>query len=442
MTRANLSADERAAMDAFHESGLIDKTQSHDLAGVGETGIDYSPLRARVMAVISWGFHRTEVWNREVTALAAYRMAKAAGQDYSDAVDTAHDLTWKTHFDYSNASRPRMMQNDFAKVALVFRSYNINMLYRLFRDLRQSFKGETKQARREARYQLAGVTGMMALLAGATGVPAFHIMMALAGALFGDDDDPMDFETHFRKDVEDILGPELGGVVLNGVPGHYLGVDLTSRIGMPDLWFRSPTQDLQGKDEFDYWVLNSMGAMLSLAGDQWKGINLIKDGNTAKGIETMAPKSIRDLLKSYRYANEGVTNLNGDSILDPSQIDAWDVIAQAAGFTPAKIAETYDRNSALMNAEKRVQRRRTVLINTFAMAYRMGDDTGRADAMEAIKAFNKDPMGKTTAITADSLRRSLQVRKRNADKREDGVLIENRQLGKKLRDMLPEPVYR
>jgi len=442
VTRANLKVDERAALEKFYETGLIDRTQSHDIAGVGETGVDYSPLRARVMAVISWAFHRTEVWNREVTALAAYRMAKAAGQNDATAIDTAHDLTWKTHFDYSNASRPRLMQNDFAKVAMVFRSYNLNMLYRLFRDIHQSFKGETAQARREARYQLAGVTGMMALLAGVTGTFGFNMAMALAGALLGDDDDPMDFEQHFRKSVLDILGPELGGVVLNGAPGHYAGIDLTNRIGMPDLWFRSPSRDLQGKDEFDYWVMNSLGASVSMLGDAWRGYQMVMDGNAARGIETVAPKFVRDVMKSYRYLNEGVVNLRGDSVVDAEHVDAWDAIAQAVGFTPAMVAETYERNNALVNAEKRVKDRRRQAVNAFALATRMRDDAGRADAMEAIKRFNATPAGRTMKITPETLRQSLKVRQRNATKREDGVLIENRQLGRQLREQLPERVYR
>lgn len=439
---ANLTEDERKAVEAFYETGLVDRTQSHDIAGVGETGVDYSPLKARVMSILSWAFHRTEVWNREVTALAAYRLARDAGQNTMDAIDTAHDLTWKTHFDYSNASRPRLMQNDLAKVALVFRSYNVNMLYRLFRDVHQSFKGETAQARREARYQLGGIMGMMSLLAGVTGAAGFNIAMAIAGALLGDDDDPLDFEQQFRKGVIDYLGPELGGVVLNGLPGHYLGIDLTSRIGMPDLWFRSPYRDLQGKDEFDYWVMSQFGATVSLAGDMYRGYDLIRQGDTAKGIEAIAPKWARDLMKSYRYANEGVTNARGDSVVDASDIDAWDLIAQAAGFTPAKVAETYDRNSALINAESRMQKRRQQAVNAYALAARMGDEDGKAGALEAIKAFNRSPFGKTMPVTAETLRNSLRARQRNAAKKEDGVLIENQQLGKRLREALPERVYR
>jgi N12 class adenine-specific DNA methylase/predicted RNA methylase len=442
IVNGNLSKDEKAAIKAFYESGLIDRTQSHDLAGVGETGVEYTPLRARVMGVISWAFHRAEVWNREVTALAAYRMARDAGETMSAAIDTAHDLTWKTHFDYANSSRPAVLQNDLAKVALVFRQHNINMLYRLFRDVQQSMKGETAQARKEARYQLAGVVGMMSLMAGVSGTVGFHLLMGLAGMVFGDDDDPMDFETQFKANVIDILGPELGGVVLNGVPGHYLGIDLSSRIGMPDLWFRSPSRDLQGKDEYQYWLTQTLGATAGLGETLYTGGSLIYDGDVARGIEMMAPKAIRDLMKSYRYASEGLATIGGDQVLPADEMGYHDIVAQALGFNPARVAETWDRNTALKNAERRVLDERQRLVNKFAMAAMSQDDGAIDDAVKAIEKFNAAPVHGGVAITKDTLQRSLKTRASNSAKREDGVLIRNKILSLRLRESLADPVYR
>lgn len=438
---SGLSADEKQALNAFYQSGLIDRTQSHDLAGVGETGVEYSPLRAKIMGVISWAFHRAEVWNREVTALAAYRMARDAGQPMATAIDTAHDLTWKTHFDYSNSSRPSIMQNDFAKVALVFRNYNINMLYRVFRDVQQSIAGESAQAKREARYQLAGVVGMMSLMAGVTGTFGFSLAMSLAGALFGDPDDPMDFEQKFKKDVIDILGPQLGGVVLNGVPGHYLGIDLSSRIGMPDLWFRSPSRDLQGKEEYQYWLSQTLGATAGLGEQVWNGASLMLQGDVARGVEMLAPKAVRDLMKSYRYLNEGLTTVSGNELMPASAIGYEGAVMQALGFTPASVAETWERSGALKNAESHVMKERQKLINKWAMATGLGDKEAAAAAMANIKRFNASPVNRQAAITSDTLERSMRLRAKNEAKREDGAVISNPGLGKKLREKLPGRIY-
>ncbi|MDA4845960.1 PLxRFG domain-containing protein [Hoeflea poritis] len=442
LEKSNLTNDERDALARFYDSGLIDRTQSHDLAGVGDTGVEYRPLRAKVMEVISFMFHKAEVWNREVTSIAAYRLARKAGQTHLDAINTAHDLTWKTHFDYSNSSRPRMMQNDFAKVALVFRAHNINMLYRLFRDIHQSFKGESAQARKEARMQLAGIVGMMSLLAGTTGTIGFNLVMTLAGLVFGEDDDPIDFQERFKKDVIDALGPELGGVVLYGVPGHYTGVSLSNRIGMPDLWFRSPNRDLQGKDEWHFWLQQVAGASVSMIGQGFSGVSMIRDGNMRRGVETILPKWARDLLRAQRYAEEGVTDYRGNQIVPVEDLTALDIVTQAAGFTPAKVAETWERNSALKNAEARVMRKRSKLLAEYALAVKLGDEEAARNALKRIQAFNASPHHRGVAISPKTVRNSLRTRRRNEIRRKDGVLIQNEYLGHQLRQQVPDLIYR
>ncbi len=441
LTRANLSQDERAAMNAFYDSGLIDRTQSHDLAAIGETGTKYNPVRAKVMNAMSWAFHNIEVFNRSITALAAYRLAREAGQGHLQAINTAHERTYATHFDMSNSSRPAVLQNDFAKAALVFRSYQINMLYRLARDLHQSLKGESPQVRKEARIQFAGMMGMMATMAGVTGVPGYGLAMVAAhifSSIFGDDDDdPVDIEDRFKDGIKSILGPELGDIVLSGAPGHYLGIDLTSRIGMPDLWFRSPNKDLQGREEWQYYVLNSLGASVSMIGDMFEGFHVATDeNNVARGIETAAPKFVRDLMKSWRYAWEGVQSKNGDEVMSRDELSAYDLAAQFIGFTPSKIADRYEDNAALKNAEQNIVNRRRSIINAFTQAVTLGDDEARKEALQRVKVFNSNPLNASMAITGKVLKQSLTTRARNKAERVDGVLIKNKKLGAQLRSEL------
>src|SRR4029077_15192486 len=98
--------------------------------------------------------------------LAAYRMAIEAGEGHDRAGKTAGDMTWKIHYDYANSSRPRHLTHPVAKVLFSMRSFQINMLYRLGRDVFQSFKGASPAERREARRQLAGIVAMQAIMAG------------------------------------------------------------------------------------------------------------------------------------------------------------------------------------------------------------------------------------------------------------------------------------
>gem|GEM_PF-3178675 len=434
---SSLTSDERAAMEAFYESGLIDRTQSHDLAAVGETGTRYNPVREKVMNVVSYGFHKVEVFNRTVTAVAAYRLAREAGQSHLEAINAAHDLTYKTHFDMSNSSRPRVTQGDIPRIATMFRSFQINMLYRLFRDIHQSLKGESRQVRREARLQLAGVTGMMALNAGLTGTVGYGLAMAAGGILksmFGDDDDdPLDFEERFRSDILELLGPELGGIVLKGVPGHYLGIDLTSRIGMPDMWWRSESRELNSDDALKEFVYQNLGAGFGIVRNTYNGVDLALQGNVERGVETAAPKFIRDLLRFRRYAIDGVESIRGDQVIAPDDLSAWNLASQAMGFTPAKIADAYEVNTILRNAEQRIRERKRSIVNRFAKAVEMGDDEARQKALDDIEKYNAGAATRLDPITAKGLKQSLRMRVRNRQRSVGGVLIRNEALNQYLR---------
>ncbi|CDI11953.1 hypothetical protein ACA106_00355 [Agrobacterium pusense] len=108
----------------------------------------------------------------------------------------------------------------------------------------------------------------------------------------------MSLTLRFRSDILEPLGPELGGIVLNGVPGHYLGIDLTSRIGLPDLWWRSELRELNSDDALKEIVYQNLGAGFGIVRNTYNGVDLALQGNVERGVENAAPEFIRDLLRS------------------------------------------------------------------------------------------------------------------------------------------------
>ncbi|AXF51455.1 DarB-like antirestriction [Erwinia phage Pavtok] len=420
-----LTADEKKAMQDGYNIGIIDRTQSHDLAGIGETGVEYKPFRTKVMNILGWGFHHSERLNREVTYLAAYRMARKKGEGHQQAVNTAGDLTWKTHFDYQNTSRPRVMHSDLMKAALVFRNFQVNMLYRLFRDTHQAIHADGKQAKREALTQLAGVTGMMMLNAGITGTWLFGIAMMMAGLFTDDGDDP---QVELKKGMVNALGPMMAGIILDGVPGYTTGTSLSGSVGMPDLWFRSPDRELEGKSEFEYWQSQLLGAAPSLLSNVVRGYSMITQGETYRGIETMMPKMFKDPMRAYRFATDGATNLRGDTVTDVTNSD---VVKQALGFTPARLAEQYAINSANYNKQQHITTERKRLIDRYWKAGEKNDDAAQDKLLDEIDKFNdKYP---EQVISGRSLSGSAKTRTRNADQATGGMRYNN-----KLRDRLLE----
>ena len=415
---ASLTHEEREAMAEAYESGVIDRTQSHDLAGLSETGIKYRPGPAMAMEVISWSFHHTERLNREITYLAAYRMARQKGEGHQQAMETAGDLTWTIHFNYTNTARPRFMQSDAAKAFLVFRNFQVNMLARLIRDTHQAFKGRSAAERKQARIQLIGVTGMMLLSAGITGTWGYGLTMAAAraiAALMGSDDDP---EEEFKNGVRATLGQRLGNAALEGVPGATLGISLSERIGMPDLWFRSPDRELEGRPAWEYYAVQSMGATVALGGNIWAGYDqAVNEGQAWRGLETAAPNFLKDPMRLWRYATEGAQTLKGDPVKE--DFSSLELFYQALGFTPAELARQYEFNSAAKAKEKRIQDRRQGILVDYDKAMRAGESTSAIEARLA--SFNEAHPG--WAISAKDVRQSMRSRARRKAEMRNGIHV-------------------
>lgn len=429
MRSSRLTAEELDAMEKGYETGIIEKTQGHELAGVAENGVEYNAMRERVMKVISWGFHHTERLNREVTFLAAYRIARNKGVPHEQAISDAGDLTWKTHFDYSNTSRPRLMHSDTMKILLVFRNFQLNMLFRLFRDIHQTMHGDSKEARREALTQLAGITGMMMLNAGITGTWLFGIAMLMAGLFLGDDEDP---EEELKKGMVNILGPNLAGLALYGVPGHTTGTALSESVGMPDLWFRSPDSEKEGEEAMNFWVSQLLGAVPTIAAQMFRGVSYIKKGEEYRGIETMLPKMLKDPMKAYRYATEGAKNMKGDTVADVR----WpDVVKQATGFTPARISEQYKINNLNYNKQQLILKSRKQLMDDYYKATQANDEKAVDEVLSKIEKHNdKNP---DQPITAKGLIQSAKTRQKGSETAVGGMRYNNKLRERILEDQAP-----
>ena len=422
-----LNDEERAAFALWEKSGAIDRTMAHNLAGLSETDTrSFNPVARRTMELVSLMFHKAEVVNREATALAAFRLARDAGQDFHTAAQYAADVVTESHFDYTNANRARWMQSNTAKVLLLFRQYSLNMTWFLWRNFYQATKGESPAVRKEARKKLAGVLGMTALFAGVMGLPLMGLMFDLANAAaaaFGDDDDPFDAEVEFRNFLADLLGPDLARFITQGPIESLTGIEFGSRVGLNELWLRSPDRELEGQAMADYLLEQAAGPVVGgMLVNTLRGGNMIAEGNTWRGIETMAPKSVKDGMKALRYGKEGVNTMRGDPLIE--DLSLGETLMQLAGFTPADVTERYDANSAAKNYEQRILGRRRALLNAYAMAWRAEDADGIQKALGKIQAWNtKHP---AMGITLDTIRRSLASRMRYSARAESGVVLDRR----------------
>lgn len=436
----DLTADEVLAIKEALRRGTIDKTQAHDLASVAETGIEYNAAREKVMRLIGFMFHHAERFNREVTFMASYRLARAEGMSHADAIDAGADTTWKAHFDYQNTSRPRIAQSDVGKILTTFRNFTINMLWRLFRDTHQALTGATAAERKEARTQLIGITLSMFAHAGVKGVWGYGLLMMFLGIFFPGGSDEAE------EKLQDALllegdGPGTAawnwimGAALSGIPGHVTGTDLTERIGMPNLWFRGENRDLEGADLYAHYVGEVLGPVFGIGEGIFRGVSMMMDGEVWRGTEAAIPKVVRDLMKSYRFATEGAETLRGDPIIE--EMSPYQIILQINGFTPAQLAERYEINNRLKNEEARIMDQRKSIHRAVGDAVRAGDPISDA-LLDRIRDFNaRFP---EYPITPATIKQSVQGQIRASDRNEFGIQL-NPRLNDRLRAEQPPPVY-
>lgn len=410
------SYDEKDAYQQWVDSGLIDATNAHDLAGMAEAeNWQYNENYERAMNGISYLFHKAEVFNRETTAMAAYRLARKKGMSHQDAVTEAADITWNAHFDYTNANRARYMQAPTMKVIAQFKQYSQNMTYFLLRNAYLGFKGESPEVKAMARKQLIGSLGMTALLGGVSALP-LSALYALANAFKGDDDEPWDAETEFKTYLADAMGEDMASLVLYGAGG----AGLSPRISLDGLWVRDPNRDLEGEDLWTHYAKQVAGPVLGgVVVGGIRGAQTAMDGDIYRGIEGIVPKFIRDPMKAYRYGNEGALTYRGDAYKEADEFTGIQLLLQSFGLSDHDLMKQYEMNNAIKGYEQHILDRRRDLMTAYWLASKQGDTALMLEVQKNMARFNrKNP---TIAIDNKSLRQSIKTRQRYSAENQKGV---------------------
>ncbi|WP_228129358.1 PLxRFG domain-containing protein [Acinetobacter modestus] len=419
-----LNKDEKQAYDSAVASGVIDVTQAHDLAGIAQGEDSGIMWKTRpIMRAASVMFHNAERFNREVTFIAAYRLARQSGSNHDAAYTQAVDATYKGHFDYSSGNRPRIMQGNVAKVLLLFKQFGQNMIYTLARQTYQSIKGETDAQRKEARKSLGAILAMHATFAGVLGLPGVWLIMAIASAWGGDDDEPWDAEVALRNYLAEAFNPTISNMLMKGAP-RGVGIDLSGRVGINNLLLPDVQEGLEGKRWAESAMAGALGPVAGIGTNLIKGGQELSDGHTLRGMETMLPVFLKNFAKTYRYGDEGVQDKTGISIMD--EVSSMDLLVQGMGFSPSDVRTANEGKSAIYQLNRKLNERRSRLVTLWSRAKMMNDQNEMDKIWEEIQQFNeKNPSRRINRI---NLNQSYKNRKNRIDKAEDGIyLSRNRQ---------------
>ncbi len=238
------------------------------------------------------------------------------------------------------------------------------------------------------------------LFAGAGGMPLMGGIGAIYN-LFADEDED-DFETALRQYV--------GEGAYGGLANEILGVDLANRISLNSLLYRSPIID---KDQSALWTLIEQlgGPVIGVGLSIERGVGDIYEGEVYRGIESMAPASIRNGLKSFRFATEGATTRRGDPIIE--DINPYNAVMQGLGFAPQAYIQQLEANKNARRREDAIDSLRGKLLRRRNMAIREGDRDELEKVERLIEEYNaglpQDADVRKKRITGETKKRSLRT---------------------------------
>jgi hypothetical protein len=370
-------ADVRGMLQTLVGMGKIDISIDSDAkARAGEQG-----TLGKVVRKLQSVNNRIETINRATAAIAAYRgyLQRFGANNTDAATKFAAEVVSNSHGSYDGFNTPRILSSDIGRVVGQFKRFQIIQLSMLAKVIHSSFKGASAEEKMVARRTLAFITGHMAVLGGALGVPFVMQIGNLLTNLFGDDDEPKDFEYKLRQAIGD---KALADLLLNGVPAA-MGVNLGGKLGMGNVASILPFTDvdLSSRSGYEKVMVGMMGPFFGgLAPKFIDGAGMIGKGEYYKGLELLMPNGIGNAMKGVRYANEGITMRNGDVVMKPEDISIVDAAFQAVGLPTTAITNRQYTQNVKAEFDKFYADKATEIKGAYVDANRDGDSGSMADA--------------------------------------------------------------
>ena len=394
----------KALYEALMDHGQLEHTVAREVLEARRmTTGDYLGIKGRFLDVLSIPFSATERYNRGVTAVAAFDLARAQGMSEADAIKYSVTTVKDINTSGMAATAPKYFQTSFGRVIFTFKSFVYNSAFIVARAFHQAYKGESPEVRRIAQKQLLGIYGMAGAFAGVKGLPFYGLaetMAQMLDALFGDDE-PFNFDEEMRD--------FFGELTFKGPVNFLTNLEIANRTGVAqDLIFRD---DPRGIAEHGYVLTamkNAFGPTGSYLIGAERGIKAMNEGNVMRGIESLAPSWFRNGSKGLRYMTEGALTLKGNPIEE--DIGAYNSLMQFIGFSPASLSSTYEKTSAATGYNREVTQRKQRLLNKYDMARTAGDSDLMAETREEIEAFNAKRTSPKDRITGDTLSKSQKAR--------------------------------
>jgi hypothetical protein len=418
--------------------GQLNRSIFYDAAGLEDMGRARS-MSDKIQAAAGSMFHQVERFNRQVTLVAAYNleMEKLAANTQMSLEEKQTAAAEKAIYQATESGggatmdmAPRYAQQGFTRVALMFKNYGMTIAYmqiKMIKQLAQNIApgndAESKALRNMAMKQLLGLNLSAGLLAGVGGMPIYGVLSTMADLLLLDDDE---------EDADMVTRRFLTEGWYKGWITELTGMDISARVGLNDLLFRSNRYN-NNPSEADVLMQQIGGPAWSTGTQIWGGLTEFATGKSAsggpgdrmRGLENMMPASVRNVLKTGRFAYDGMeaTTRRRDPIIDDMSFNQ--LMGQFFGFAPAELSLQQEINSQLTRISTTLGQRRTNLMRRYYAAVRFQDTGGMQEIAQEIQDFNSDVGTRfpKAILNGKTLRKSLTQNVRTTAKMHNGITL-------------------
>lgn len=403
----SLTDDERKMLAELRRQNKIDASFASELAGLREGGrlSDQTALSKPMAAFYGvrlygmWMFQKMEVVNREVTALATYRLYRVQRDFDPDAEDgfdrqameKAGLAVQDTQNENAQWNRPELMRGR-KSVLTMFMSYQQNMIY-------QMFGGDESWMR---------LLAVQMMTAGLMGIPfaqdADELVKWFSRKVFGSD---ISAEKALRAYLKDAIGdPDW---VLKGASHNVFNLDLSGSLSQGRVIPGIDALAMEG--DFPTRLANAAGDVGGA------GFSIIL--NFMKAVASNDPSWTRRFQRSmpefFRAAAEGGNMLAGGKAIDSqgrplTDVSQGDAFMRMLGFQVANVQSEKGKRFAQQDTAQFWLTRRAYVLGAWELAVESHDPSWREKAMDALREFNEEAPDAALKITRKQLNESIKRR--------------------------------
>lgn len=404
--------------------------QREILDGAKQSTQDFDSTSAKLMNLASVPFTEAEMYSRSVSAIAAYELAmqkRPPGKQYKNmtqeqaALKYALDTVMNVNTSGMAAEGPSIMQNSLGRVMGTFKTFIWNSATVTALAMQQAgmFKplgveaDPDAEVRAMARRQVIGIYGMSAGLAGINGLPFFGAAATFANiinAIIGDEDEPFNAKEEMRLFTNEFI--------FKGPLNYLTNLEISNRVGLANgMLFREDPYSIEQNGYVMTALMQAMGPVGSYAlGIERNAGKFLEAGEYGRFFEAISPSALRNILKTGRFIEEGARTVDGSPI--DTDINAYNLLLQSIGFTPADLSSLYENRAAALNYESKVQARKQKILKKYFVGITSGDTKV---TNQAIKEFTDFAQLYPELVGPDTLERSFRSRQSYVDKMVAGL---------------------